>query len=197
MVEIIGYTSNALGEILEVAGNVYPRAKLNRDNRDDQKRMINMCIRDGEVSIFSHATAKIDIICSHYVSQELSVITNDLTIKTNVNTDYSNLSFITPDEFSTNDKLKLTYMEYIKYITKSINELYSIDNTIDYRCILPASMEVEVIITTNFLNLLRILKVMNYKNTSPELINICGLLYEKLNNICDIVFNKTNLKLKI
>ena len=195
MIEVKSYTQNPLEEILNAAIRLYPKAKFNRGDSEDQKRLIQMCIRNNELSVFTHASAQIEITCSQCVAHEL-MNTTDVTTKP-YPIDGNDITFITPSEFSNDDKLRSLFSRFIKKIRSTVKELSDSDKSVDLRYILPGCVQTEVLISANFLGLLRILKLEKFNRTSLELSDLCGLMYEKLNNICEPVFNKTNLKYKI
>ena len=196
MIEVKWFSPEPLEEILDAALRIYPNAKFQRGDPDDQKRLIQMCIRNGDLSIFSHASAKIEITCSLLAAHQLQLVDNDITVKTYVPVNGNGLTFITPKEFIDDDKLKSIFSKFLKQIRLSIKEL-SKSNEVDYRYILPGCVQTQVLISTSFLGFLRILKLINYRQTSQELIEICELIYSELNTICSPVFNKMNLKFKI
>jgi len=196
VIEVKSYSQEPLEDILDAALRIYPKAKFNRGDPEDQKRLIQMCIRNGDLSVFTHASAKIEITCSQCVAQELLSNNNDVTIKSYMPNGHE-LQFITPREFSSDDKLKSIFSRFIKKIIASVKDLSETGSSVDYRYILPGCIQTEVLISSSFLGFLQILKLEKFNRTSRELAEICSLIYTELNKICEPVFNKTNLKFKI
>jgi len=197
MIELKSHTSDPLEWIIDAAMGIYPRAKIDREDPEDQKRLIQMCIRDGNLSVFTHASAKIVIECSYCVVRELMAVNNDVTVKTWDPSDGNNLSFITPQECLNDDKLKSIHTSLLRKVQSTVKEMIELGDDVDYHYILPGCVKTDIIISTSFLGFLKILKLIRYRQTSAEMRDICEEIYSQLNEVCSIVFNKANLKYKI
>ena len=197
MIELKSHTSDPLEWIIDAAMGIYPRAKIDREDPEDQKRLIQMCIRDGNLSVFTHASAKIVIECSYCAARELMAVNNDVTVKTWEPSDRNNLSFITPQECLNDDKLKSIYTSLLRKVQSTVKEMIELGDDMDYHYILPGCVKTDIIISTSFLEFLKILKLIRYRQTSEEMKDICEEIYIQLNGVCSLVFNKANLKYKI
>lgn len=196
MIAVKSFTPDPLEEILYAARKVYPRAKVDSKDPEDQRRLILKCIRNDHISIFTHAHAKIEITCSRCVVRELQEQNSYVTVEEQ-EFDGEILSFITPCEFLEDDELKALYTTFVKKIRCSVTQFLEAGKDIDYRYILPGCVKTDILISMNFLEWLRILKLEHFKRTSRELKEICKMIYSELNQICNPVFNKSNLKMKL
>ena len=195
MISIKNHTSDPLTEIISAARRIYPKAKVDPEDSEDQKRLVQMCIRNYELSVFTHAYAQVEITCSWCVVQELLSNDFDLTVKSYA-VNGKGLSYITPPSVVNDDQLKSIFTKFIKKINCSIKEFSKVRKKIDYRYILPGCVQTEILISTNFLEWLRILKLQRFSRTSDELKEILIILCQELGKICPEVFNIPNLKWK-
>lgn len=180
-------------DILYVVKKIYP----NMNSTFSPRSMIRTALKDGHSDILKQGTAKVEIECSYYCAKQLMSISDGIIIKSYLAEKYGDLSFITPPEFNNNEFLKIIYLLFLKNVKRVVNNIITDYPNIDYNYLLPMSVKSEVLINTNFYDIFNILKHMNYKKTSPELVNICKMIFDQLSIECEPVFNKTNLRFKL
>lgn len=194
-VELIKVSENCLKDILESAIRIFPKIKLKSGDEERQKLLISKCIRSGEVSVFTHAIATVEFSCSLIVARELESYSFDITQRTHFDTE--ELSFIIPPIIESNEQANIIFSKLMKKVICTYEALSVLDEEFDYRYILPGAVNTTVLVTSNFLEWLKILKLERYTKTSQELKDLCSEFYAVLNEICPLIFNKANLKSKI
>jgi len=188
-VELLHYNKNCLDIVLASANRIFPKVKVSK------KLFISKCIRFGKVSVFSHAFATIEFTCSLAVTRELESYNFDITQQSHIDTE--ELTFVIPPIIESNEQASIAFSRLMKKVVCTYKTLLKLNGEFDYRYILPGAVKTTVLITADFLRWLRILKLERYSNTSEELKELCSELYIVLNELCSVIFNRTNLKCRI
>ena len=195
-VELVKMSDNVIDDLQEAVRKTAPNLSVNLLNEDDQKRVFSMLIRKGKTDVFTHAHCRMEIHCSECAANELLAQNVILTKQDQAFSE--DLTYICPKQISDDSKSQKEFFDLLEQATKLHKKfLKKYGDQYDARYVLPGAVETKMIITANFLSWLKILKLERYSRTSEELKEICGMIYEVLNQSCPSIFNKTNLKMKI
>jgi hypothetical protein len=191
--KIIDDTVNAMRVLVDSIKLIYPK-----NNIKDSSELIQLCLKNHNYHVFSHAFTTLEFSCSMKVIQELYRFGFQLTTKIHLSEDQSeNLEFVVPDEVAENEEMMIIFTNYTKNINKVVRQLMRINNTIDLVYVLPGCIKTDVRMTVSFLNLLKLLRLSCINGYSNELKKLLDIIYKSLNYKYPLVFNKNNLKIKI
>lgn len=194
--ELIKVSNDSLEDMIDSALRVFPRVKFDRELEEDQKRLFEKCLRCGEFSVFTHAFATIEFTCSLGVCRELRSRNFNITQTSHIDTE--KLEFSIPSSICDNEELSCMIRKLFSRISKIFKDLKSLGlEENQYSLILPEATVTTVLVSANFYEWLRILKLERYTHISEELKEICSNFYKVLNDECPQVFNRGNLKLRL
>jgi len=199
MIKVKRSSKEPLKEILEVCKRLYPKKVYNENDEDDQKRLLELCMRDGNVSVLTHSNVCVEFLCSMFLARELTSCGINITVqKSSVEKD--KVSFYSMDNLITKNKsvFNNAYSKFCNAITEMLNmsnEHFKDELEIEY--FIPGCVLTTVLITANYFEWLKILKISYKSNATPELKSLCSELMNELNLICPLVFNKGMLKHKL
>ena len=195
--EIKKCTNNALKEIIDSIKRVYP-GKVYRDDDNSIITLLQLCLRERQFHVFTHANATVEFICSLKVIYEL--YTNDFHITPKIHLvekEDSSLEFLVPDEISKNEEAMTVFANYTKNVNKYVKQIFQLDKKIDLYYLLPGCTKTEVLISASFLDWMKIMRMTYFSKTSSELKRISGDLFDCFNKVCPLIFNKNIIKVKI
>jgi len=194
MVEIKRFSKDALDEILESIKCIYPKKIFKNCDDEVIDRLFQICIRERHYSVFTHSCITVQFNCS--LKTVLEICNNcklHITVKTNSHD--SEFEFITPPKVKS-DEINSIFINYIKYVNRVVKQISELDDKLDLTYLLPGCTKTQVLITSNFLEWAKFIKMALFSKNESELKDICTVLLDKLKEICPQFFNKTILKMK-
>lgn len=188
-IKIISYNKKCEDEIISLIEMIYPKIKTREKDSDYRKLAIQKCLRNLNLSVFTHCIATLQMNISGYHFDQL-FSNNDLSFSHTIQ-EAQNLSYDIPSR-ALNNKYEAMYTGLIKKIEQLKKEC-----SFDSEFFIPKCALLNIIISGNFLSWFKFLKRYHEHFTDNDMKMLVSEIYKKLNDICPLLFNELNFKLRI